>query len=207
MHPNTTEDFIMVSHIFQEIPAEALRQNIQVITGDESVLISAGNLKMFSSSVASCRYASELTFKPIAVCFLRPQKNVFRFLDKYEYFSLSYFSPQYRYLLDSFGAGPSLEKIEPMLTQLGNLYYSQSELVFECRKVSSFELILSREIQSILASEKKRSIYPGGEVPRMFVGEIIHGWRKTPVDLASDSSKQLPVAKENKFLTSGEKNN
>ena len=90
----------MTTYIFQEISAEDLRQGIQMIAGDNSVLISAGNHKLFSSSVASCRYASELTFKPIAVCFVRPQKNILRLIDKFEYFTLSYFSSQYQHMLN-----------------------------------------------------------------------------------------------------------
>lgn len=193
-----------MSYLFQEVPAENLRQDIQVITGDNSVLVSAGNLRLFSSSVASCRFASELTFKPIAVCFLRPQRNVIRFLDKNECFTLSYFTSQYRYLLNSFGPGFNTEKIEPILTHMGNIYYSQAEWVFECRKVFNLELILSREIQTILASEKKRSIYPGKESPRMFVGEVLCGWHKIPSAFAKDTSKKLPQTDQNKFLTSGE---
>ena len=191
-----------MSFIFQEVPAEDLRRDIRIIAGDDSVLISAGNLKLFSSSVAGCRYASELTFKPIAVCFLRPQRSVIRFIEKFEYFTLSYFSSQYKHLLNSFGSGPSLERVEPLTTQLGNIYYPQSEWVFECRKVFDLELILSKEIQNFMTSEKKRSIYPGTETPRMFVGEIVHGWHKIPVDFARNTGKQLKEADQNKFLTS-----
>jgi len=193
-----------MSFIFQEIPAESLRRNIQIITGDNSVLISAGNSRMFSSSVASCRYASELTFKPIAVCFLRPQKNTIRFIDKNDYFTLSYFSAQYRHILNSFGS-VNAEKIEPNSTPKGNIYYTGAELVFECRKVFNLELILSTEIQAIMASEKKRSIYPGREIPRMFVGEIETGWFKVLSNLVkSDTGKLLPEANQTKFLMSGE---
>ena len=167
-----------MSFIFQEISAETLRANIQIITGDNSILMSAGNKKLFGSSVASCRYASDLTFKPIAVCFLRPQRNVIRFIEKNEYFTLSYFSPQYQHLLDLSGSGSSSEKIAPCATSMGNVYFPQAEWVFECRKVSNAELILSHEIQDILSSEKKRSIYPGKEAPCMYVGEIINGWHK-----------------------------
>jgi len=191
-----------MSYIFQEVSAEELRRGIQTIAGDDSVLISAGNLKLFSSSVASCRYASELTFKPIAVCFLRPQRSVIRFIDKFEYFSLCYFPSQYKHLLNTFGSGASIERVEPILTQLGNIYYPQSEWVFECRKAFNLELILSKEIQDFMASEKKRSIYPGTETPRMYVGEIVHGWHKIPVDFARNTSRQLPEADKNKFLSS-----
>ena len=194
-----------MSFILQEIPVESLRNNIQIITGDNSVLISSGNAKMSSSSVASCRFASELTFKPIAVCFLRPQRGAIRFLEKNEYFTLSYFSPQFRHVLTSFGSGATAEKIVPSIMPSGNVYYDQAELVFECRKVTGFELILSSEIQAIMATEKKRSIYPGNEAPRMFVGEILKGWQKVIRSLASgDPGKLLlPEASRNKFLTSG----
>ena len=194
-----------MSFIFQEIPAESLRRNIQIITGDNSVLMSAGNFRLFSSSVASCRFASELTYKPIAVCFLRPQRNTIRFLDKNDYFTLSYLSTQYQHILTSFGSA-NAEKIEPNTTLKGNIYYPQAELVFECRKVFSLELILSSEIQAIVTSEKKRSIYPGKEIPRMFVGEIETGWYKVLDNLAKgDTGKLLPEAKQTKFLMSGEK--
>ena len=189
--------------IHQEIPVEALRSNIQVITGDNSVLISAGNSRLFASSVASCRFASELTFKPIAVCFMRPQVNIIRFLDKNEYFSLSYFSPEYKYILNSFGLGLSGEKIMPMTTQKGNIYYPQAELVFECRKLTNLELILSSEIQTIMLSEKNRSIYPGQEAPRMFLGEIVNGWHKVLQSLASESLGRLLPRSKIKFLTQG----
>lgn len=195
-----------MSFIFQEIPDESLRNNIQVITGDNSVLISVGNRKLFSSAVASCHYAFGLTFKPIAVCFLRPQRTVIRFIEKNEYFTLSYFSPQHQYILNSFGSGPSVGKVVSDITAKGNIYYPQAEWVFECRKAFSPELILSREIQDILASEKKRSIYPGGETPRMFVGEIVNGWHKVLSSLArEEAGKLLSEANKNRFLISGEK--
>jgi hypothetical protein len=184
--------------VFQEIPAESLRNDIQIITGDNTVLISAGNIKLYGSSVASCRYASELTFKPIAVCFLRPQRTVIRFFEKNEYFTLSYFPPRYQHILQTFSA----ERIEPNATKLGNIYYPQADWIFECRKISNPELILSHEIQGILASEKKLSIYPVKEIPVMFVGEIINGWHKTLKELATeDSRKLLPEIKKSNFLS------
>jgi hypothetical protein len=194
-----------MSFIFQEIPAESLRNNIRIITGDNSVLMSAGNRKLSGTAVASCRYASELTFKPIAVCFVRPQRNVIRFIEKNDCFTLSYFPPQHRHILESFGPGAG-GKFTPCFTSAGNIYYPQSELVFECRRVYSLELILSREIQAIVASEKKRSIYPGGEVPRMFAGEIVNGWHKVAgIPAGVDAARLLPEAGSNRFLTSGEK--
>jgi len=194
-----------MSFVFQEISAENLRSGIQTITGDNSVLMIAGNINIFGSSVASCRYASELTFKPIAVCFLRPQRNIFRFLEKNDYFTLSYFSPQSRHLLNSFGGGAGAEKIEPCATPLGNVYHPQAEWIFECRKVFNLELILSPEIQNILSSEKRRSIYPGNEIPRMFVGEIVNGWHKVLKSLARGTGLLLPEAEKTKFLTSDNK--
>jgi hypothetical protein len=192
-----------MSFVFQEIPAEALRHYIEIITGNNAVLMTVGNRKLFHSTVASCRYVSELTFKPIAVCFLRPQRNSIRMIEKNESFSLSYFPPQYQQL---FGSEPCVGTLEPEVTTLGNVYYPQAEWIFECRKVHSLELILSREIQAILAAEKNRSIYPGGETPRMFVGEIINGWHKILTHLANENmARLLPETNRNKFLASGRK--
>ncbi len=170
-----------MAQVFQEVPAEILHSYIDQLTRDNAVLLSAGTSSLYSSSVASCRFVSELTFKPVAACFVRPQKHVIRFIEKNEYFTLSYFSPEYRYILDSFGSKPSIainaaKKIEPQTTVSGNIYYPQARLVLECRKVFNLELILSHQIQTIMSIEKAREIYPGGEVPRMFIGEIEHCW-------------------------------
>lgn len=192
--------------IHQEIPAEALRRFIETITGDNSVIMSAGNSNLFASSVASCRYVSELTFKSVTVCFLRPQRANLRVFEKNDYFTLSYFSPQYREILDSLGTGLSSEKINPVASQMGNMFYSEAELVFECRKVVNLELILSNEIQTILATEKKRTIYPGNEQPRMFIGEIINGWYKVLQSFSNpDVDKLLPESPKINFLETGEK--
>lgn len=169
-----------MSQIFQEVPAEILRSHIHKITGDNSVLLTAGNLNLFDSTIASCRFAEELSFVPVAVCFIRPQKHMMRFIDKNNHFTLSYFAPEQRHMLDFFRSGNSAgaisKKFVPLATQSGNIYYPQSRLVLECRKVYNLEIILSQEIQSIMAAEQARTIYPGNEVPRMYVGEIEHCW-------------------------------
>ena len=197
----------MNDFIHQEIPAELLRRYLQIITGDNSVLMSTGNNDFFASSVASCRYVFELTFKPIAACFIRPQKNNIRFFEKNEYFTLSYFSPEHRYMLDSFGTGPDGEKIKPVVSQMGNMFYPNAELIFECRKAVNLELILSKEIQVILATEKKLSLYPGNEPPRMYIGEIVNGWQKVLLSLSkSNAGKLLPKPERPKFLESAQRN-
>ncbi len=177
-----------MSQIFQEVPAGFLRSYIDKLTGDNMVLLNSGNINLYNSSVASCRFALELTFKPIAACFIRPQKHVMRFIEKNDYFTLCYFPPEHRHILDFFGSGGTTtstlnKKFEPLITQSGNIYYPQARLVIECRKVFNFELILSQEIQSILQSEQARMIYPGNEVPRMYIGEIEHCWMKMQASL------------------------
>ena len=170
-----------MSQIFNEVPASILRSYIDKLTGDNMALLSAGNIDLYNSSVVSCRFALELTYKPVAACFIRPQKHVLRFIEKNKYFTLSYFPPEHREILDYFGSGGTAtsslnRKFTPLATQSGNIYYPQARLVIECRKVFNFELLLSQEIQSILLSEPARAVYPGNETPRMYVGEIEHCW-------------------------------
>ena len=173
-----------MAQTFKEVPAELLHKFMDVLTGDNAVLLSSGNIDLYSSAVASCRFISELTFKKVAACFIRPQKHVLRIIDRNEHFTLSYFPLKYRYILDFFGSksnaavNATIENIKPMATESGNIFYPQSELVIECRKISNLELILSKEVQSIMSNEKRREIYPGGEAPRMYIGEVQHFWMK-----------------------------
>jgi len=91
---------------------------------------------------------------------------------------------------------------------MGNIYYTQAEWVFECRKVFDSEFIQSNEMQNILVSEKKLPIYPGNETPQMFVGEIICGWYKVLDTFAKDKGNTGKLSTEpirSIFRTSGEK--
>ena len=165
-----------MSQLFKEIPAEFLRDYLDKLTGDNAALLTAGNINLYNSSVVSCRFAFDLTFRPVAICFIRPQRPVLRFIEKNEYFTLCYFPQEHRHILDYFGSKPgsSGKKFEPKDTASGSIYYPQARLLLECRKIFNLELILSKEIQTILAREKAREIYPGGESPRMYLGEIEH---------------------------------
>jgi hypothetical protein len=169
-----------MSQIFQEVPAEIMRSYINRLTNDNAVLLTAGNIHLFNSSVASCYFVLELTCKPVAICFIRPQKHAMRFIDKNESFTLSYLPVEHRYMLDYFKSGSSTrtlsEQFRPLSTRSGNVFYPQARLVLECRKVFNPELFLLPEVQLIMSTEQAREVYPGNEVPRMYAGEIENCW-------------------------------
>ena len=171
-----------MSRLYQEVPAEIVHDHINQLADSNTVLLSIGNINLYNLLISSCRFATGLTFKPIAACFVRPHKHVLRFIENNKYFTLSYFSPENRHVIDKYDSkiGTSVDFLKnnskPGVTQLGNVYHPQARLVLECRKVSNLELILSSEIQAILSIEKAREIYPGNETPRMFLGEVEHCW-------------------------------
>lgn len=150
--------------------------NIFSMIGKEWMLITAGTEDNYNTMTASWGTMGELWFKPVAIIFVRPQRYTLGFLEKYDCFSLSFFTKEYRNILNYCGtvSGRVADKakatgLTPVSTDLGNIYFEQARLVLECRKIYSDSL----KPQKIIDAATVEKIYPNGDYHRMFIGEII----------------------------------
>jgi len=160
---------------FKEIAVKDLNENVFRLFDDVWTLITAGNINSFNTMTASWGGLGILWNKPIAICFIRPQRYTFQFAEKSSFFTLSFFNDEYRKILNYCGSrsGRDHDKIIetgliPVITRSGNITYDQARLVFECMKLYSDNLHEGYFIVKELISKN----YPINDFHRFYIGEI-----------------------------------
>ena len=166
---------------FNEFSVKNLEENTFRLFDDEWTLITAGNIHSFNTMTASWGGMGILWNKPIAICFIRPQRFTYQFAERSSFFTLSFFDEEFRKILDYCGSrsGREYDKIKetgliPVTTGTGNITYQQARLVFECRKLYSDHLKESNFIDKGLIYRN----YPAKDFHRFYIGEIEYCYQK-----------------------------
>jgi len=161
---------------FDSIEITELQENFFTLIKDDWMLLTAGTINSFNTMTASWGTMGILWNKPIAVCFIRPHRYTFEFVEKNECFTLSFFASRHREILDFCGthSGRDIDKVghtglKTVETDLGNITFEQARLVFECRKI--YADILKPD--HFLLPEVVRKNYPGKDFHKFYVGEIL----------------------------------
>jgi len=160
---------------FRAVKPEALGMNPFQAIGQDWMLVTAGTLENFNTMTASWGALGVLWGKPIAVCFVRPSRYTFAFMEACEQFTLSFFDEKYRAALDFCGthSGRNVDKaastgLTPIAAPSGAIAFEQARLILACRKIYTQDIEPSRILDpSVLSS------YENSDYHRMFVGELI----------------------------------
>ena len=159
-----------------EVPVTQLTDNIFKLIGDDWMLITAGTKDDFNTMTASWGTCGVLWNRPVAVCFIRPQRYTFQFMEKHDFYTLCFFSEEHREILQYCGShsGRKVDKIartglKPLLTANGNVYFEQARLMLECRKLYADRIDPDR----FIIPEIRDSVYPGRDYHKFYIGEII----------------------------------
>ena len=170
-----------ISNSFKKVEVESLNENVFKIIGDDWMLITAGKSDNFNMMTASWGTMGILWHKPIAICFIRPQRYTYNFAEEYDYFTLSFFEEKYRNILQICGSrsGRNINKVEvtglkPLETVLGNICYEQSRLFLECRKLYYNDL----DPENFVIPEIAHQNYPTKDFHRFYIGEIVNCYKK-----------------------------
>jgi len=165
---------------FEPLHPANLSENAIKMIGGDWMLITAGSRESFNTMTASWGGFGVLWNKPVAFIFVRPVRYTYLFTEEMETFTLSFFSDKYRKALNYCGShsGRDVDKIaETGLTPLsmpeGSLAFAEAKIIMECKKLYFQDLqplnFLDRDIDRH---------YPGQDYHRMYVGEIIHCFRR-----------------------------
>ena len=156
------------------IAAEDLPENAIKLIGSEWTLITAGTRDSFNMMTASWGGLGALWNKPVAYIFVRPQRYTFEFVEKNDFFTLTFFDEAGHDALDLCGSksGRDFDKMHvpgltPMEFASGAIYYAESRLAIECRKLYWQDLTPDNFLDPEIAE-----MYPGNDYHRMYVGEI-----------------------------------
>jgi flavin reductase (DIM6/NTAB) family NADH-FMN oxidoreductase RutF len=163
----------------QKIDPQDISQNPFTLIDNDWFLLSAGNLQVFNTMTASWGGMGILWNKPVVFCFVRPHRYTYKFMELNEYFTMSFFDESHRDVLNYCGkvTGRQHDKmlatgLKPFESEAGSIFYEQSKLMLECRK-----LYFSDIIPEHFLVESINKNYPKKDYHRMYIGEITACYR------------------------------
>lgn len=110
-----------------------------------------------------------------AICYVRPQRYTKEFMDREEYYTLSFFPPEYKSRLAYLGAnsGRDGDKIAAAgLTPVfadGTTFFAEAKLVLVCRKLYRAPLQEEGFVDKSIVSQH----YPHKDFHDMYIGQIV----------------------------------
>ena len=158
----------------KKIDVKSLQDNVFSLIRDRWMLITAGTAERCNTMIASWGGLGVLWGAPAATIYLRPQRYTKEFVDNSEYFTLSFFSEQYRKQLALCGSksGREIDKVKECgftvaEAQGGAPYFEQADLVFVCRK-----RMVQKMEESLIPADVREKWYEG-DYHTMYWGEIV----------------------------------
>ena len=164
--------------MFQRIDPKNLKDNVFSLIGDQWMLVTAGTEEKCNTMTASWGGLGVLWGAPAVTCYIRPQRYTKEFLDREEYFTLTFFDEEYRKALSLCGSksGRDVDKIKECgftvrTAACGAPYFEQARLVLVCRKRFVQEMDPDRIPQDV-----KEKWYPQQDYHTMYIGEIVEAY-------------------------------
>lgn len=166
--------------MLRKIQPQELKDNAFSLIGDEWMLITAGTAEHCNTMTASWGGLGVLWGAPTATIYVRPQRYTKEFIDREEYFTLSFFGSDYRKELGLCGSksGRELDKIKECgftvaCGEGGAPYIEQARLVLVCRKQYAQDMDAAA-----MPAEIKEKWYPNQDYHTMYMGQIVEAYTK-----------------------------
>ena len=161
---------------FTSIKPTEITDNVFKLLDKDWMLVTAGNMDDFNTMTASWGHLGILWHMPIAIAYIRPQRYTFEFANRFDDYTLSFFTEAYRPALKFCGAhsGRDTDKIAetgltPIQTERGNVIFQEARLVLECRKIYQDDL----KKKNFLVPEVATKNYPKEDFHRFYMGEVL----------------------------------
>ena len=166
--------------MLKRIAVKDLKENVFSLIGDEWMLVTAGTVDNCNTMTASWGGLGVMWGESAATIYIRPQRYTKEFIDREEYFTLSFFDPEYKKELALCGAksGRELDKIKECgftvaCGEGGAPYFEQARLVVVCRKRYAQEMDPAAMPQVV-----KEKWYPQQDYHTMYIGQIVEAYTK-----------------------------
>ncbi len=162
------------------IDMKELKFNPMTLIGKEWMLVSAGNEKSFNTMTAQWGHLGAIWNgdMPTSVIYLRPQRYTRTFVDKENYYTLSFFDEAYKKDLMYLGthSGRDEDKLaKASLTPVfsdDSVYFKEAKMVFVCRKVYRGKL----HEESFVDQDILKKNYPEHDFHYVYIGEIVKAY-------------------------------
>lgn len=160
---------------FTEIAATDIRDNPFQLVGREWMLITGGAPDAFNTMTASWGTFGHLWERDVAICYVRPQRHTYEFMERSRVYTLSFFDETWRKALEYCGthSGREVDKmaqtgLRPFATPGGAVGFEQARLILECRKVYAGDIAEAGFVDRAVMD----GVYPARDFHRFYVGEI-----------------------------------
>lgn len=165
--------------MFKQVDPKTLNFNVFSAIGDQWMLITAGTPERCNTMTASWGGLGILWGAPMATAYIRPQRYTREFVDGNEYFTLSFFSEDYRKQLALCGSksGRDIDKVKEcgftVAAGQGNApYFEQADLVLVCRK----RMVMPMDPDAMPEDVKEK--WYDNDYHYMYWGEIVEALKK-----------------------------
>ena len=162
----------------KEIPLENLRINIYDAWMNKWFLLTAGNFKQGEFNTMTVAWGSLgcMWNKPFAQVVVRPTRHTYKFINKYESFTLCAFSEKEKKILQYFGSvsGRDENKISrsgltPVAAnKVETPVFKEAELTIECRKMYQDSMKPDKFLDKSINRH-----YPESDYHTIYFGEIV----------------------------------
>lgn len=150
-----------------------IKDNLVKMIADDWALVSAADGKSWNTMTISWGGVGELWGKDVVFAFIRPQRYTKEFMDKSDYFTVSFFDEQYKDALKICGtkSGRDCDKIN--LAGLSSefdgeaVYPAEAKLVIKCRKIA-----VQKMDNTGFLDDSIESNYKAGDYHYIYIGEI-----------------------------------
>lgn len=140
----------------------------------EWALLTCGNKEKFNMMTISWGGLGTLWHKPTATIYIRPNRYTYEFIEKNEYFTISFYDEEYKKELGIIGSKSGREidkcsfpKLTPEFLEKG-ITFKEANLTLICKKIYFQDL----DINNIPQNEIN-NFYKTEPVHRMYIGEVI----------------------------------
>lgn len=168
---------------WKEIKPEELKNPVALFSADWMAL-AAGKKGDLNAMTVGWGTIGVLWGKPVVTVYVRKSRYTNELMKRNEYFTLTAFPENHRSALEYLGSHSGRNEKDKLkkagltteFTALGNPLFKEANLAVECRVL--FKETMKKEL--ILDKDIETKLYEGDEKSEhvMYVGEIVHVWKK-----------------------------
>ena len=158
--------------MFKEISAKELKDNLISMIADEYMLITAGDESCYNMMTASWGYAGEIWGNDSVLALVRPQRYTMEFLDKKDYFTLSFYGDN-KAIHKICGSKSGRDCNKTALTGLtpvfseNSVYFEEARVVLVCKKQ-----YVDKMKPECFTDKEPLKWYPAEDYHYMIIGKI-----------------------------------
>ncbi|MCR5484241.1 MAG: flavin reductase [Clostridiales bacterium] len=164
---------------FKETNIREIKESAVKMISDDWALVTAGDNKKFNTMTVSWGGLGELWGRDVAFIFIRPQRYTLEFINREDFFTLSFFGGKYKKELAFCGSKSGRDVDKAAATGLtpasygDAVFFDEAETVLVCKKIAVFDILPDGFLDRSIDDN-----YKNGDYHKVFVGEIVKTLQK-----------------------------